>query len=153
MIKALSLITAVCAMACSAAAQLQFEGVNPEDMTLREYFAAENQNYNKSIIYIFYNGNECYQCPQTIALTEQIYNQYYAGRYSMFVIDYANDDEYNFIQAYHLNEPLAIVLVRIEDGQSVGWHKISNPQNMIEAPEDYTQYLTEEINNYLGYAE
>lgn len=151
--KILSLIFVMSAMAFSAAAQLQFEGVNPQDMSLQEYFAAENQNYNKSIIYIFYNGNECYQCPQTIAMTEQIYNQYYAGRYSMFVIDYANDDEYNFIQAYHLNEPLAIVLVRVEDGQSVGWHKISNPQNMIEAPEDYTQYLTEEINNYLGFSE
>lgn len=140
----------LCLNTFDANAQLEYQGSFSANQPLEEYFAAEDQNYNKSIIYIFYNGDECYQCPQTIALTEEIYNQYYAGRYSLFVIDYENDDEYDFIEAYNLNEPLSIVLVKIQDGESLGYHKISNPQNLYEAPEDYTQYITQVINDYLG---
>ena len=119
---------------------------------MQEYFDAENQNYNKSIIYIFFNNyQDCYQCPQTVALTEQIYNQYYSEKYSMFVINYEEDNEYNFAQAYNLNAPLAIVLVKVEDGNAVGYQKISNPQNMLSMGEDYVLYLKQQIDNYLGY--
>jgi len=134
----------------TARAQPAFEGNFPPGQPLQEYFAAEDENYNKSIIYIFYNNDECYQCPQTIELTEQIFNRYYNGRYSLFVINYAEDDMYNFAGAYRLDAPLSIVLVKISDGESLGWQKIDNPQNLIEATEDYTQYLTERINNFLG---
>ncbi len=131
-------------------AQPAFEGNFAPNQPLNEYFAAQDGNKNKSIIYIFYNGNQCYQCPETIALTEQIYNQYYAGKYSLFVIDYQNDEEYDFINAYNLSAPLSVVLVKVQDGQSLGYQKIANPQNLIEASEDYEQYLTERINNFLG---
>lgn len=138
------------ALSFSAYAGLDFEGNYPPNQPLQEYFAAEDQNYNKSIIYIFYNGDQCYQCPETIALIEQIYNQYYNGRYSLFVIDYENDGEYDFISEYNLHNPLSVVLVKIADGQSMGWRKIDNPQNMMDAREDFTQYLTEQINEFLG---
>lgn len=138
------------ALTFSAYAGLNFEGNYPANQPLQEYFAAEDQNYNKSIIYIFYNGNECYQCPQTIAQIEQIYNQYYSNRYSLFVIDYENDQEYDFISAYDLHNPLAIVMVRVADGQSLGWRKIANPQNMLDEGEDFSQYLTSQINEFLG---
>lgn len=148
--KTLTVALALYALTSTAYAGLTFEDNFAPNQPLREYFAAEDQNYQKSIIYIFYNGEQCYQCPETIALTEQIYNQYYNGRYSLFVIDYANDDEYDFITAYNLYEPLSIVLVKIEDGESVGWRKISNPQNQIDAAEDYTEELTQQINEFLG---
>lgn len=148
--KAWLLLAGLSMAALSARAQLQYQGGYVPDQSLQEYFAAEDQNYNKSIIYIFYNGDQCYDCPQTIAMTEQIFNQYYTGRYNLFVIDYANDDEYNFIEAYQLRDPLSIVLVRIEDGESLGYQKIPNPQNLIDSPEDYEQYITERINNFLG---
>ncbi len=131
-------------------AQPAFEGNVPASEPLEEYFAEQDGNENKSIIYIFYNGDACYQCPETIALTEQIYNRYYNGKYSLFVIDYEDDEEYDFISAYNLNAPLSIVLVKIEQGQTLGYQKIANPQYLIESPEDYTQYLTERINDYLG---
>lgn len=131
-------------------AQPAFEGNVAPNTPLEEYFAAEDGNQNKSIIYIFYNGNQCYQCPETIALTEQIYNRYYNGKYSLFVINYENDEEYDFINAYHLSAPLSIVLVKIDQGQTLGYQKIPNPQNLIDSPMDYTQYLTERINDFLG---
>lgn len=146
-------ITVLTIMIYPVYANLVFNSGNyPIDQPLQEYFDAENQNYNKSIIYIFFNNyQDCYQCPQTVALTEQIYNQYYSEKYSMFVINYEEDNEYNFAQAYNLNAPLAIVLVKVEDGNAVGYQKISNPQNMLSMGEDYVLYLKQQIDNYLGY--
>jgi hypothetical protein len=110
----------------------------------------EDENYNKSIIYIFFNNNEfCYKCPQAIELAEQVYNEYYSDKYSMFVINYQEDDEYDFASAYKLNSPLAIVLVKIQDGQALGYQKISNPQNMLSLGQDYILYLRQQIDNYL----
>ena len=133
-------------------AKLEFNsGFYPSNEPLQEYFAAENQNYNKSIIYIFFNNNQdCYQCPQTIDITEQIYNQYYNDKYSMFVINYEEDMEYDFARAYNLNAPLAIVLVKVQDGYVSGYQKISNPQNMLSLGEDFILYLKQQIDNYLG---
>lgn len=134
-----------------AQAQPVFEGNYPLNQPLEEYFAAQDENYNKSIIYIFYNNDtDCYQCPQTIELTEQIFNQYYNGTYSLFVINYEEDEEYDFASAYGLTEPLAIVLVKISNGQNLGYVKLPNPQNMLSTGQDFTNYLTEQINSYLG---
>ena len=122
-------IIALAIMIYPVCAKLVFNGSDyPIGEPLQEYFAAEEQNYNKSIIYIFFNNNEiCYQCPQAIELTEQIFNEYYANKYSMFVINYAEDNEYDFATAYNLDSPLAIVMVKIQDGQALGFQKISNP--------------------------
>lgn len=123
----------------------------PLNQPLQEYFSAEDQNYNRSIIYIFFNNDQdCYQCPQTVEITEQVYNQYYSNKYSMFVINYAEDTEYDFATAYKLNSPLAIVLVKIENGNVVGYQKINNPQNMLSFGEDYILYLKQQIDTYLG---
>ncbi|MBE6450796.1 MAG: hypothetical protein E7016_02400 [Alphaproteobacteria bacterium] len=126
-------------------------GNYPIDEPLQEYFAAEDENYNKSIIYIFFNNTQdCYDCPQAVELTEQVYNEYYSDTYSMFVINYQEDNEYDFATAYNLTSPLAIVLVKIQDGQALGYQKISNPQNMLSLGQDYILYLRQQIDNYLG---
>ena len=39
-----------------------------ENQTLQEYFEAAYPHYDKSIIYVFYNNNYCYGCPQAIAM-------------------------------------------------------------------------------------
>ncbi|MBQ2811271.1 MAG: hypothetical protein IJF12_03780, partial [Alphaproteobacteria bacterium] len=70
--------------------------------------------------------------------------------YSMFVINYQEDNEYDFATAYNLTSPLAIVLVKIQDGQALGYQKISNQQNMLSLWQDYILYLRQQIDNYLG---
>ncbi len=133
-------------------AKLTFNsGEYPLGEPIQEYFAAENQNYNKSIIYIFFNNNQdCYDCQQAIELTEQVYNEYYQGKYLFFAINYAEDNEYDFSSAYKLNAPLSVVLVKIQYGNVLGYKKISNPQNMIQLGEDYILYLKQQIDEYLG---
>ena len=145
-------IAVISAMILPVYAKLIFNsGEYPSDQPIEEYFAAEDQNYNKSIIYIFFNNyQDCYECPQTVALTEQIFNEYYNGKYSMFVINYEEDTEYDFASAYKLNTPLAIVLVKIQNGIVLGYKKISNPENIIQNGSDYVSYLRQFIDNYLG---
>lgn len=132
------------------AQQLQYEGPAAPDQPLEQYFAAEDQNYNKSIIYVFYDNDTCYDCPQTIDLIEQIYNRYYKDQYSLFVIDYQNDDEYNFIETYNLHLPLSVVLVRISDGATFGFEKLDDLPNRISDPESFTTYFRFRVNSFLG---
>lgn len=138
-------------LAFSSQAQPYFEGNYPASQPLAEYFNAEEGNRNKSLIYIFYsNEGVCDKCAQTVELTEQIFNQFYNGTYNMFVLNYIEDNEYDFAAAYQLHEPLAIVLVKISDGEQIGYEKIPNPQNMLIIGYDYTDFLTRKINNFLG---
>lgn len=140
-----------CLLTFCVHAQPAFEGNYPASQPLAEYFNAETGNRNKSLIYIFYNNEGiCDKCAQTIELTEQIFNQFYNGIYNLFVINYAEDNEYNFAAAYQLYEPLAIVLVKINNGEQIGYEKIANPQQMLIIGYDYTDFLTKKINNFLG---
>ena len=145
-------IIALATMVYPAQAQLVFNpDAYPIGEPIQEYFAAKNQHYTKSIIYVFFNNNDvCFNCPQTIELTEQVYNEYYTDKYSMYVINYQDDNEYDFAYAYKLNSPLAIVLVKIHDGEVWGYQKISNPQYMIQEGADFITYLRKRIDQYLG---
>ena len=68
----------------------------------------------------------------------------------MFMINYQNDNENNFIQTYNLSQPLEVVLVRIDDGAPFGYTKIENLQNMTSDPVSMKDYFVNEVNNFLG---
>jgi len=145
------LLTAALLTATSAQAQpLQFEGTYNPDTPLQEYFAEEDQNYKKSIIYVFYNNESCYGCPQTIAELENIYNEYYKDDYSFFIINYEEDEEYNFAQAYKLSQPLEVVMVKIQDGASFGYEKLTGLQNRVSDPLSLSEYFRYRVNSFLG---
>lgn len=118
--------------------------------TLQEYFAANPENADKSIIYVFYNNDDCYGCPQAMAMLERLYQKRYADAYSLFMIDYQNDQEYDFITQYQLSRPLEVVLVRIQDGAAFGYEKIENLQNMTSDTVSFDDYVSERINGFLG---
>ena len=144
-------IIAVCVFPCLVKAQLpQYQGAYNPQQNLQEYFAESNANYNKSIIYVFFNNSACYGCPEAMALLEQIYQQYYSGVYGYFEINYANDDAYQFSIDYDLMTPLSIVLVKINDGMARGYLKIDNPQFWAADPQFFEQQLTTKINNFFN---
>ena len=128
----------------------QYEGGYNENQTLQEYFEAAYPHYDKSIIYVFYNNNYCYGCPQAIAMLEDLYNRKYANKYNLFVINYQNDQEYNFISTYNLSQPLEVVLVRIQDGATFGYEKIENLQNQISDKISFDDYIEYRINSFFG---
>jgi len=128
------------------------EGYNPE-LSLQEYFNQAYPHYNKSIIYIFYNdvNMTCENCPQTIELIEQVYNDSFQNDYDLFIIDYGNDEEYNFIQTYQLSKPLELVMVRVDDGAEFGYKKLENLNYQISDPISFKDNLKFQINSFLEY--
>ena len=86
----------------------------------------------------------------TIDLIEKIYKSYYADNYSLFIINYQAENEYNFIETYQLRQPLEIVLVRINDGAVFGYQKIRKLQEEIYDPISFTQNFKFRVNEFLG---
>lgn len=117
--------------------------------SMQEYFSASPENENKPIMYIFYLDSDCYMCAQTIALTEEIYNKYYQNALSLFVINYEEDEGSSFAEAYELTDPMDIVLLEVQDGQSYGYKKIRNPQYQMVTPQDYERFLSVQLNEFL----
>lgn len=131
------------------AQQLQFENAAPQT-PIEQYFQEENPQYQQSMIFVFYNNEPCGNCPQAIALIEQIYDRYYQNLYGFSIINYQDDDEYNFIETYNLSSPLSVVMVRVNDGAVFGFEKIDNPQNQISDPVSFSDYFRYRVNSFLG---
>lgn len=141
---------AVISAVSPAQGALIYQGAYNPDQSMQEYFDAAYYNYTKPIIFVFFNNDPCYNCAETVALIEQIYNQNYKNRYSFFIINYQNDQEYNFISNYNLSRPLEVVLQNVADGQAIGFRKLENLQNMTSDPLSFSDYLTTEINSFFG---
>jgi len=141
-----------CAVILPLKAELTYEGGYNPELTLRQYFDRAYPEYDKPRIYVFYNdvNMSCENCPQTIALIERIYDENYQDLYDLFIIDYGNDDEYNFIQTYDLNKPLEVVLVRADDGATFGYKKIDNLNYQISDPISFADYFKSQINSFFG---
>lgn len=112
------------AIALPLHAELYYEGGYNPNQTLQQQLAEDNPRYPRPIIFVFYDNNPCYECPQTIELIENIYNKYFADQYDFYIINYQDDENYNFIQNYNLSLPLEVVLQRVEDGQMTAFRKL-----------------------------
>ena len=132
-------------------AELSYQGEYNPNISLEEYFDEAYSNPDKSIIYVFYNDTNmtCENCPQTIELIEQVYNDNFQNNYSLFIIDYGNDEEYNFIQTYQLHQPLEVVLVKVNDGAEFGYKKLENLNYQISDPISFKDNLKFQINSFI----
>ncbi len=133
-----------------AQAELYYEGGYNPNLTLQQQLAADNPYYPRPIIFVFYNNNQCYECPQTIELIENTYNANYQGTYDFYIINYQEDLNYNFTQNYNLSQPLEVVLQQVEDGQMTNFRKLEYLQNQISDPTSFSDNLTYQINSFLG---
>ena len=115
-----------------------------------QYFQANNQNPDKSIIYIFFNNQPCQNCPQAIDMIEEVYNQNFLNNYSLFLINYGDDDNAGFVQTYGLSQPLEVVMVDVENGEFQGYQKIEGLQDMTPNPQAFNEYFVTQVNGYLG---
>ena len=133
-------------------AELVYQGGYNPNTPLPEYFSEAYPRPEKSIIYVFYNdvNMTCENCPQTIDLIEKVYDNTYQGRYDLYVIDYGNDDEYDFINAYRLQQPLEVVLARFEDGAQFGYKKLEDLNYQISDPENFAQNLKFQIESFFS---
>lgn len=116
---------------------------------INEYVEADENNWNRSIIFVFYDDGACAQCAASMGEIYNIYEKYYSGEFGYFEINYAAEDNSGFRFDYQLNQPLSVVLVRINDGLSRGYYKIDNPQQWVDDSWYFEKYLTTAINNFL----
>ena len=152
MLKWLWTFVAVTMFILPVQAELTYQGAYDPDQSLSEYFQKAYPRYNKPIIYVFYNdvNMSCENCPQTIELIERVYNQKYQNKYDLYIIDYGNDQEYNFIQTYNLNQPLEVVLVRVDNGAEFGYKKLENLNYQISDVESFADNLEYQIEPFLS---
>lgn len=115
-----------------------------------QYFQENNQNPDKSIIYIFFNNQPCPTCPAAMDMIDEVYNQNFLNDYSLFMINYGEDNNAGFVQSYNLSEPLEVVMVYVNDGQFQGYQKIEGLQDMTSAPQAFDEYFVSQVNGYLG---
>lgn len=116
---------------------------------IKQYVEEDENNWNKSIIYVFYNNSPCAHCAEAMGLLFDIYQQNYSNDFSYFEINYQETGEFAFTTAYFLDQPLSVVLVRINDGMSRDYYKIDNPQQWLSDKLFFTEQITTAINNFL----
>lgn len=150
MLKYIFALIFIIAASTANSQQLQFNENYSPDTPIQQYFQEAYPNYNKSIIYVFYNNPGCYGCPETIAMLEQIYNSYYKDKYSFFIINYLEDDQYNFIETYNLSKPLTVVLVKVDDGAVFGFEKLDGLPEQISDPVSFSDSFRFRVNSFLG---
>ena len=110
--------------------------INPEGKTLPE-------------VIIFYDSaNQNPENTPTINLIINILRNRYQGKIHAYLIDINRHPE--FISAFNLSTTLNLVLIRISDGASFGYEKITDLTNGTNDISSYTQMLTEKIDNFLS---
>ncbi len=131
----------------AVAQYINLEGNNPD---ITEYVEANEDNWNKPIMYVFYSNVPCPLCSEAMGLIYDIYEQYYADKFSYFEINYTDEGEFGMRESYNLTQPLSIVLVRINDGQSRGYYKMENPQDFIQDTYYFKQRILNAVNYFLN---
>lgn len=98
---------------------------------------------------IFYNSaNPCFGCQQAINMAVRVLRKNYRGRMHAYLIDAAKHPE--FISTFKLRGPLSLVLVRISDGASFGYAKISGLQSETGDADAFAALITEKVGNFLN---
>ncbi|MBQ8481709.1 MAG: hypothetical protein IJ532_04180 [Alphaproteobacteria bacterium] len=150
MLKKISLIVTVLGLMVSFPAEAQYVNLSGNNPDITEYVESNEDNWNKSIMYVFYSNEPCAQCSQAMGMIYDIYEEYFINQFNLFEINYTNEDEYGMQESYNLSQPLSVVLVRINDGMSRGYYKIENPQFWVNDPYYFKERLLSEINNFLN---
>lgn len=146
----LLLLIFVLCTATPAQSQLIYQGKYNPNQTLQQYFAAEDLQLQRSVIFVFYSGTPCYDCQQAADLIYQVYNHYYGDLYDLKYVNYETDTRYNYMQAYDLKEPFVVVLLKVEYGDINGYKKIYNLPEYVSDPVSFSIYFRNKVNNFLG---
>ena len=142
--------TIVAVLVLSHSAKAQYIDSSGSSPFITQYVEESPENWNKSILFVFYDGNNyCQICPKAIEMIYEIYAKNFSSELNIFEIDYSQPDEFNMRIDYNLSQPLTLVVVRINDGMSRGFYKIDNPQQWIDNPFYFNNQIITYINNFL----
>lgn len=135
---------------CQGSVRAQYVDLPGNSQALQEYVNESPENANTSIMYLFYNNWDCAECAEAIRRIYHLYVKYYSEDFNVFEINYMSDDEFHYRLDYDLTQPLSVVLVRVRDGQALGYYKIDNPQNLLYNKFDFDENMLSQINNFLA---
>lgn len=138
------------AVVLCGSAEAQYYNLPGNNEYIQQYVEASPENWDKSIMYVFYTNEPCSTCAEAMGMIYDIYEEYFSNQLNIFEINYALNDEFQFRLSYELDQPLTIVLVRIKDGMSMGYYKINNPQQWISDPFYFKENIVSQINNFLN---
>lgn len=111
--------------------------INPKNQTLPE-------------VIIFHNSaSPCETCPKAINLIIDVLRKNYKKKIHAYLLDEQTHPE--FIRAFRLNAPLTLVVIRISDGSSFGYEKLTGLQSETENTAAFSRRITEFINNFLAF--
>lgn len=127
----------------------QYIDLSGETPFIRQYVQEAPDNWDKSVIFVFYNNAPCPECARAMGMIYNIYEQNYRDMFSYFEINYQEEGEFPMVLAYNLQEPLTVVLVRVSDGISRGFTKLDNMQYWVNDPLYFEEKLTGAVENFL----
>jgi len=130
-------------------ARAQYINISGNTPFIRRYIETAPQNWDKPIIFVFYNNAPCPQCAQAMGMIYNIYMQNYGNEASYFEINYQEEGEFPMRLAYNLQGPLEIVLVRIDDGMSRGFYKLNNMEYWVNSPLYFKEKFMTAVNDFL----
>ncbi len=140
--KIIACFTGICALCITP-----FTGIHAEPTLENLYINPEGKTLPEIIIF-YDSANSNPENTPTINLIINILRNNYQSKIHTYLIDINRHPE--FISAFNLSTTLNLVLIRISDGASFGYEKITNLTDGIDDIPSYTQMLTEKIDNFLS---
>ena len=123
--------------------------LNAQTLSLENiYINPQNQKLSEALI-LYNSANPCETCSKAIELLKQIIENYYQNRLQLYLIDTQTHPE--FISSFHLDAPLTLVIIRIDDGAAFGYQKLTGMQSQTDDTNTFTRRITEFIDNFFGW--
>ena len=118
----------------------------PND-SLAQYLQETSPLPEKSMIYVFYDGQKCADCSYLVSQIQQIYDHYYKEKYLLHILDYKKNKDYNFIKNYNLYQNFGIVLVKVNNNNFLSYKVI---KNLSTESRSFSIDLRFKIDSFLG---
>lgn len=117
------------------------------DVTLEEVYTNPPPNSLSQALIIYNSANPCYKCDQTITALNNILNTKYQNRLNTHLINIQSNPQFG--DFFHIDAPLTLVIIRINDGAAFGYRKLTGLQSEIDDLSRLTERIEQFINNFL----
>ena len=118
-------------------------------VSLNDIYINPTQQRLPEAVILYNSANPCETCDKAINLIVRLIKTNYTNRLRLYMINTADSPEFStFFKAY---SPLTFVIIRISDGASFGYEKLSGLQSQTDDITVFNRRLQEFINNFLGW--
>lgn len=123
--------------------------LSADDLSLQNLYINPQNKRLPEIIIFDNSANTCQTCGLAINMIIKVLKKHYNKKVRAYLINVQNHPE--FISAFKLKGPLNLVAIRISDGASFGYQKLTGLQSETSSPNLFNRRITEFIDNFLGF--